>query len=223
MAHELNVEGQNSAIQGDKMSLNPSSYCFVPSQVKGNKSSSNSINSDSRSINSKKAAADTDTTSVSETDQKTTAHGNKSNLECDSKPGSKQKSVNSNGSIATTKEKYHAGAQKWGKYKKKENKNKKRNDDSARQQKGKVQEGNDFSFPDGGWVCSQCQNYNFLGRVKCNRCQKPKSKLDANGKPKHLLKPAATSSSNLDTTSISIQSESSADTKSYTDKSYSDK
>lgn len=26
-----------------------------------------------------------------------------------------------------------------------------------------------FSFPDGGWVCSFCQNYNFYGRVKCNR------------------------------------------------------
>lgn len=33
-----------------------------------------------------------------------------------------------------------------------------------------------FSFPDGGWVCSQCQNYNFSGRVKCNRCQKVKTK-----------------------------------------------
>ena len=45
-----------------------------------------------------------------------------------------------------------------------------------------------FNFPDGGWVCSQCQNYNFSGRVKCNRCNKGKSKLDYNGKPKHLLK-----------------------------------
>lgn len=45
-----------------------------------------------------------------------------------------------------------------------------------------------FNFPDGGWVCSSCQNYNFMGRVKCNRCQKQKSKTDFNGKPKHLLK-----------------------------------
>jgi hypothetical protein len=45
-----------------------------------------------------------------------------------------------------------------------------------------------FHFPDGGWVCSSCQNYNFMGRVKCNRCQKQKSKSDFNGKPKHLLK-----------------------------------
>lgn len=48
--------------------------------------------------------------------------------------------------------------------------------------------GNSFSFPDGGWVCCQCQNYNFSGRVKCNRCQKQKTKLDYNGKPRHLLK-----------------------------------
>lgn len=45
-----------------------------------------------------------------------------------------------------------------------------------------------FNFPDGGWVCSQCQNYNFSGRVKCNRCNKVKTKQDFNGKPKHLLK-----------------------------------
>lgn len=30
----------------------------------------------------------------------------------------------------------------------------------------------EFDFPDGGWVCSSCQNYNFFGRQKCNRCQK---------------------------------------------------
>ena len=35
-----------------------------------------------------------------------------------------------------------------------------------------------FDFPDGGWVCSQCQNYNFKGRVKCNRCHKSKSGCD---------------------------------------------
>ena len=48
----------------------------------------------------------------------------------------------------------------------------------------------DFDFPDGGWVCSGCQNYNFLGRQKCNRCHKQKTKQDQNGKPKHLLKQA---------------------------------
>lgn len=53
-----------------------------------------------------------------------------------------------------------------------------------------------FNFPDGGWVCSQCQNYNFCGRVKCNRCSKAKSKTDFNGKPKHLLKRGPTQSDN---------------------------
>jgi hypothetical protein len=51
---------------------------------------------------------------------------------------------------------------------------------------------NSFNFPDGGWVCSQCQNYNFSGRVKCNRCSKIKTKQDFNGKPKHLLKKSGT-------------------------------
>lgn len=46
----------------------------------------------------------------------------------------------------------------------------------------------EFDFPDGGWVCSGCQNYNFFGRQKCNRCLKIKTKLDLNGKPKHLLR-----------------------------------
>ena len=44
-----------------------------------------------------------------------------------------------------------------------------------------------FKFPDGGWVCSSCQNYNFYGRIKCNRCFKVKTEVDMNGKPKHLL------------------------------------
>lgn len=45
-----------------------------------------------------------------------------------------------------------------------------------------------FKFPDGGWVCLACKNYNFCGRVKCNRCGKNKTKDDPVGKPKHLLK-----------------------------------
>ena len=45
-----------------------------------------------------------------------------------------------------------------------------------------------FKFPEGGWVCLTCQNYNFCGRVKCNRCGKYKTKDDPVGKPKHLLK-----------------------------------
>ena len=45
-----------------------------------------------------------------------------------------------------------------------------------------------FKFPEGGWVCLACQNYNFCGRVRCNRCGKNKSKEDPVGKPRHLLK-----------------------------------
>lgn len=43
-----------------------------------------------------------------------------------------------------------------------------------------------FQFPDGGWVCSACRNYNFMGRSKCNRCGKIKSKEDSDGKPSHI-------------------------------------
>ena len=43
-------------------------------------------------------------------------------------------------------------------------------------------------FPDGGWECSACQNYNFKGRKECNRCKKVKTRLDSDGKPLHLLK-----------------------------------
>lgn len=45
-----------------------------------------------------------------------------------------------------------------------------------------------FSFPDGGWVCSFCQNYNFYGRVKCNRWSKVKTKDDCEGKPQHIIR-----------------------------------
>jgi len=72
------------------------------------------------------------------------------------------------------KEGQHVGSAKWLKYKLK-------NDD-------KPEADSNFEFPDGGWVCSQCQNYNFAGRTKCNRCHKIKSKSDFNGKPKHLLR-----------------------------------
>ncbi|CAI2367263.1 unnamed protein product [Moneuplotes crassus] len=37
-----------------------------------------------------------------------------------------------------------------------------------------------FSFPEGGWVCSFCQNYNFYGRIKCNRY--------VDGKPQHIIR-----------------------------------
>ena len=45
-----------------------------------------------------------------------------------------------------------------------------------------------FAFPDGGWVCSLCQNYNFYGRTRCNRCNKKRTKEDVEGKPDHLRK-----------------------------------
>eukprot|EP00826_Nyctotherus_ovalis_P005711 TRINITY_DN1129_c0_g1_i6.p1 TRINITY_DN1129_c0_g1~~TRINITY_DN1129_c0_g1_i6.p1 ORF type:complete len:257 (-),score=38.16 TRINITY_DN1129_c0_g1_i6:164-934(-) len=53
---------------------------------------------------------------------------------------------------------------------------------------GKRKAVNSFKFPEGGWVCLACQNYNFCGRVKCNRCGKTKTKDDPVGKPKHLLR-----------------------------------
>ena len=56
---------------------------------------------------------------------------------------------------------------------------------SAKDAKAK---GDNFSFPDGGWVCARCQNYNFQGRKDCNRCSKKKDDTDFNGKPKHLIK-----------------------------------
>lgn len=45
-----------------------------------------------------------------------------------------------------------------------------------------------FSFPDGGWVWSFCQNYNFFGRARWNRCSKNKSKEDCEGKPQHIIR-----------------------------------
>ena len=48
--------------------------------------------------------------------------------------------------------------------------------------------GKNPKFPNGGWVCSSCQNYNFNGRKKWNRCKKSKDTQDFNGKPLHLLK-----------------------------------
>jgi len=44
----------------------------------------------------------------------------------------------------------------------------------------------DFKFPDGGWECSKCQNYNFKGRKECHRCKKSKNDEDCEGMPTHL-------------------------------------
>jgi len=46
-----------------------------------------------------------------------------------------------------------------------------------------------FEFPDGGWECSKCQNYNFKGRKQCHRCKKPKTVKDSTGRPEHMFKP----------------------------------
>ena len=46
-----------------------------------------------------------------------------------------------------------------------------------------------FDFPDGGWECSKCQNYNFKGRKECHRCKKPKTVKDSTGRPEHMFKP----------------------------------
>lgn len=46
-----------------------------------------------------------------------------------------------------------------------------------------------FVFPDGGWECNKCQNYNFKGRKACFRCKKAKSTDDCEGKPEHMVKP----------------------------------
>ena len=53
-----------------------------------------------------------------------------------------------------------------------------------------------FEFPDGGWECSKCQNYNFKGRKECNRCKKPKTMKDLTGKPQHLIRADAQKSPN---------------------------
>lgn len=44
-----------------------------------------------------------------------------------------------------------------------------------------------FEFPEGGWECSKCQNYNFKGRKACFRCKKQKTDEDVEGKPDHMI------------------------------------
>lgn len=48
----------------------------------------------------------------------------------------------------------------------------------------------DFKFPEGGWECSKCQNYNFKGRKECHRCKKTKSSEDSDGMPAHMQQSA---------------------------------
>ena len=110
---------------------------------------------------------------------------------------SESHSATQNGSSDPKEEKYHAGRLKWGKYKKAEQEQKEKDANGFKQgspeksQSKKPSNGNsqdNFDFPDGGWVCSQCQNYNFQGRQKCNRCNKSKTCKDVDGKPRHLLR-----------------------------------
>lgn len=48
----------------------------------------------------------------------------------------------------------------------------------------------DFKFPEGGWECSKCQNYNFKGRKECHRCKKVKNEEDSEGMPAHMQQSA---------------------------------
>lgn len=59
---------------------------------------------------------------------------------------------------------------------------------TSQEQAKEEQSNSNFSFPDGGWVWSFCQNYNFFGRVRCNRWSKVKSKEDCEGKPQHIIR-----------------------------------
>ena len=47
-----------------------------------------------------------------------------------------------------------------------------------------------YCFPEGGWECGKCQNYNFKGRKECFRCKKGKDSDDYEGKPQHMFLPA---------------------------------
>ena len=68
-------------------------------------------------------------------------------------------------------------------------KNFKKNDKKT-EENGQTQK-KSFDFPDGGWECNKCQNYNFKGRKSCFRCKKAKSDDDFVGKPEHMTNPKA--------------------------------
>ena len=114
-----------------KLTMNPTSACFVPKmQVSLDNSATTTSSADnSRDDISEKEPSEKKITGCSQRDNK---------------------------------ERFHAGASKWGKYKKKEK-------EAKRQQKRRnvlddsdtTSDKDSFDFPDGGWVCGQCQNYNF--------------------------------------------------------------
>lgn len=62
-------------------------------------------------------------------------------------------------------------------------------EEDLQQEQGKKNTPCCFDFPDGGWECSKCQNYNFKGRKECHRCKKPKTVKDTTGRPEHMFKP----------------------------------
>tara|TARA_B110000285_G_scaffold221959_1_gene275554 strand:+ start:331 stop:630 length:300 start_codon:yes stop_codon:yes gene_type:complete len=58
--------------------------------------------------------------------------------------------------------------------------------DEEKDEETKKQSDEEFAFPDGGWECCMCNNYNFKGRAKCFRCKKVRDEKDTSGKPKHI-------------------------------------
>ena len=116
---------------------------------------------------------------------------NNSTTSTDNSRGASPSKESRKSSKLAQQERFHAGASKWGKYKKKEKENKRnqqrrRNAVDSDNSSEITSDKDNFDFPDGGWVCGQCQNYNFQGRTKCNRCHKSKAVTDFDGKPKHL-------------------------------------
>merc|ERR1712224_169883 len=45
--------------------------------------------------------------------------------------------------------------------------------DQQFQQEEVPKEKEPFKFPEGGWYCNKCMNYNFKGRKACHRCKQP--------------------------------------------------
>jgi hypothetical protein len=52
---------------------------------------------------------------------------------------------------------------------------KEKSSEASQKQKNKNYE---YKFPEGGWECSRCHNYNFKGRKECRRCKKPRTVMD---------------------------------------------
>ena len=83
----------------------------------------------------------------------------------------------------TNNEKKHAGRSKWGKYKQQERYSKQlmssMNNGKSVASKSPSKPTLDITnLPEDGWVCSNCQNYNFARRKSCNRCKKVRTCSD---------------------------------------------